>query len=664
MTATPADTVTAVLTLANRAHTEAADAGLTDWRDALAAEAGRWKDDVLTVVVAGAQNRGKSRLLNALGGHRDLLPVDADVATGTRVHLEYADTPAVTVTRRDEAGRPVRSVVAADRVAAHVAVDGADRAGVVEVVVGVPRERLRGLRLVDTPGVDGLTLGHRHTTVSALHTADGLLLCVGAQDQPVLRHELEFAAEAAARVPSVAFVLTKIDDSAAWPELLAENRARLATFTAAAVADGRLDAATARRLEQAPWVPVSAALAEAADDLAARGRDARAGTRRERSGLPALTALLGSWSRRRRVARAAAVLTLVEGVARALDDLARDEAAVGSGDDDALARRRAGIDDDLERLRELRRARRRSGIDQQFLGQEAARRARVRMEGHRRAYEIEIAGLHSLRELRRYRERLPEALEGTLTAAWEEIAADTRDLAATGLAEHVRRLGLPPVGLDTGLLDRRPRPDGAVRVTDGPAARGVDVIADGLPSVMMASSISFASAHLLGLGVGLAFAGPVAVGVAVAGVFLIHKRRLTEAAHTRTALTKGVNDVVGAAAGEMVLTAQQAVATWRSTVDQTVDELLDARRAELEQRRAAVAEEHRRDAGRRRDATARAERRAGAVRELTGRVQQLRGALDDRLAAPPTCSVRVRSGTGVVVAETPGARPASPSPTR
>ncbi len=44
------------------------------------------------------------------------------------------------------------------------------------------------------------------------------------------------------------------------------------------------------------------------------------------------------------------------------------------------------------------------------------------------------------------------------------------------------------------------------------------MIADGLPSVMKASSISFASAHLLCLGVLLAFAVPVAVGVAVAAV--------------------------------------------------------------------------------------------------------------------------------------------------
>ena len=66
------------------------------------------------------------------------------------------------------------------------------------------------------------------------------------------------------KVHSIAFVLTKVEDSPAWRELLAENRDRLATFVSRAVADGALDPDLGQRLREAPWIPVSAKLGEAA----------------------------------------------------------------------------------------------------------------------------------------------------------------------------------------------------------------------------------------------------------------------------------------------------------------------------------------------------------------------------------------------------------------
>lgn len=633
---TSPDTVTDILRLANRAHDTAGQAGRAEQQEVLAEQAGRWSEDVVTLVVAGAQKRGKSRLLNALLRHPDLLPVDADVATHTRVTIEHGDTLSAVVERRSSDGEvstaPIDPAALADY--ASVLGDPARRAGVTGVALRVPEPALDGVRLVDTPGVDSLTLGHRHATVAALHRADGLLFAVSAQDQPILRHELEFLAEAAQKVHSIAFMLTKVEDSPAWRELLTENRERLASFVSRAVTDGAMDPDLGQRLRQAPWIPVSAKLAEAAVALEQAGRTERAADRLERSGLPVLRNHLRRCSERRRLVRAAGVLTLTESVLRTLAETVRDEAAAGSADEDAVPARKAEIDAGLEQLRTLRRERRARSIDHQFLGQEVGRRVRVTLEGYRRGYDREIAEHSSPKELTAYAAQLPESLERSLTAAWEEVAGDTRELAENTLSTYLSGLGIPAVDLDPDMLVRR---DGAVPGlhTDGPAGKPLDVIADGLPSVMMASSLTFASANLLGLSAGLAIAGPAVIGVAVAGVFLLHKKRLAEAARTRTALTKGVGDVFLTAAGEMTISAQQAVAAWRAVVEQSIDDALEDQRADLEKRKAAVAEMAKRDAAQRRSVAEQARARAEAVREMVERATALRAALAEELRTDP-----------------------------
>lgn len=635
---TPPGSVTDVLRLANRTHAAAGEAGLPDLQELLSEQAGRWNEDVLTVVVAGAQKRGKSRLLNAMIGRPDLLPVDVDVATHTRIWIEHGDELSATVERRDPEGRVTEVVIDPSELTDHASVlgDPARRAGVTGVGLRVPEPALNGIRLVDTPGVDSLTLGHRHATVSTLHRADGLLLAVSSQDQPILRHELEFLAEAAHRVNSIAFVLTKVDDSGNWRDLLTENRQRLTAFVDRAGEDGVLDTEACDRLRAAPWIPVSAKLAEAATELERAGRTERAAARRERSGMPALVELLHGWAERRQQVRAGAVLTVVQTVLARLTDVARDEVAAGSDDSRSVDERRAEIDGDLARLNALRRERRRRGIDQQFLGQEASRRVRVRLEEYRRGYEREITALRSPKEITRYAEQLHAALERTLTAAWEEIAADTRDLATTSLAEYLRGLGVPEVEFDTDALVRRHGAADRIRPADGPLGKALDPLADGLPAAMMATSIGLASSHLFGAGAvaaigAMAFAAPVAIGLSVAGVFLVHKRRLADATRNRSALVKSVSDVFATAAGEMALTAQQAVAAWRNAVEQAADDSLDAQRAELEKRRSTVTELAKQSAARRRAVVETAQRRAATVDELAERATELRTRLADEL---------------------------------
>nr|BFE80209.1 hypothetical protein GCM10020093_028100 [Planobispora longispora] len=136
--------------------------------------------------------------------------------------------------------------------------------------------------------MDSLTVGHRQVTVAMLQRADALLFTLSAQDQPVLRHELEFLAEAAERVQAIAFVLTKVEDSANWRTLMEENQARLKTFVADAVAENPARSTTLTPLLSAPWIPVSSKLAEAAEAKRREGRQERADALRSRSGMDAL----------------------------------------------------------------------------------------------------------------------------------------------------------------------------------------------------------------------------------------------------------------------------------------------------------------------------------------------------------------------------------------
>jgi hypothetical protein len=104
-----------VLKLANEVHGLARTAGRTDVQEALAEQAARWTDAATTVVLAGAQKRGKSRLLNALVARPDLLPVDADIATTTQITLRHGGAPQVvvhrTVTGPDGSPRTVASEI-------------------------------------------------------------------------------------------------------------------------------------------------------------------------------------------------------------------------------------------------------------------------------------------------------------------------------------------------------------------------------------------------------------------------------------------------------------------------------------------------------------------------------------------------------------------------
>jgi hypothetical protein len=200
----------------------------------------RLLDDRIRVLVVGEFKQGKSMLVNALVS-APVCPVYDDVATAVPTVVQFAEEPVLTVVRQhDGADGPVeqrttRSDVPlpelSEAVAAHVSAshNPGNRQKLHHVEVGVPRHLLQaGLEIVDTPGVGGLNSVHGAATMSALPTADAVLL-VSDASQEYTAPELEFLSRAVRLCPNVACVLTKTDLYPEWRRIAELDRGHLRT---------------------------------------------------------------------------------------------------------------------------------------------------------------------------------------------------------------------------------------------------------------------------------------------------------------------------------------------------------------------------------------------------------------------------------------------------
>ncbi|MEV4249932.1 dynamin family protein [Streptosporangium canum] len=625
----PNGPVARLLRYANEVHALAGRCGREDLAKVLAACAGRWKDECTDIVVAGAQKRGKSRLLNTLVGHPDLLPVDADVATNCFLSLRRGPALTAVVHRSTDSG-PVQTPITVESIPDYASMrgDAGKRRDVVSVDITLDTPLLDGLRLLDTPGVDSLTVGHRQVTVAMLQRADALLFTLSAQDQPVLRHELEFLAEAAERVQAIVFVLTKVEDSANWQSLQEENKARLRTFVTQAVAENPARAATLCPLLEAPWIPVSSKLAEAAEARRREGRQERADTLRARSGMDVLERHLRGFAEGRDSARGATVVAAALSVLGALTAGAEDDVAAGSDDEGDVTARLAEVEAELTGLAELAGRRRAGAVANTFLGREVAGIVAARVAEIRQPYENAIATLKTQAQLDKYMAELPESVQRSLEAVWSQIVYDVENLAKGTLNAFALDLGLDPVEL---AADGRAMPSlTQVQVKGDLAADDpghVDLVRDVLPASSMGLSFGGLAAALLGP------VGFILVAPAIGAAIFLGRRSLEKVQRSQAAIRGALRDQFAVVAREMTLDLERMVATWRVGVEQTADESLMRRRKELEGRRAELKTASTRSAADRRRARQSGEDRITAIASLTTRGHELRTELAAAVAA-------------------------------
>ncbi len=273
-TPTLADLSRQVAGLANDVVARARATGRDDLADLVAATAARWSDPEVTVVVAGEIGVGKSSLVSALVGRRDLLPASTVATTGvvTTVRSAPVGAAAVTATAHlDDRDAPL--VVPLEELDQWVGLDGERQTSVARVDVAVPDPATGGqLVLVDTPGVAGPTTSADRLVLAVLARADVLLFVTDA-DAPVGRAELDFLEQAQREVGTCVVALSRIDRFRGWSTIRDDTTALL-------------DRSVGR------WAPVaqgvSSSLADAALDAAEEGDAATAAALEQEAGVAAL----------------------------------------------------------------------------------------------------------------------------------------------------------------------------------------------------------------------------------------------------------------------------------------------------------------------------------------------------------------------------------------
>lgn len=165
-------------------------------------------DAPLDVAVLGQFKSGKTSLLNALVGH-ELLPVGVLPVTAVVTRLSAGEKCAARVTFLNGRVEPIAMNTVADFVAE--ASNPGNRRQIACVDVDTPAlAELRGLRLVDTPGL-GSILAHNTQSTQQWLPHMAVALVVISADRPLADEDRRLLAEVRRHAPRVAVILSKVD---------------------------------------------------------------------------------------------------------------------------------------------------------------------------------------------------------------------------------------------------------------------------------------------------------------------------------------------------------------------------------------------------------------------------------------------------------------------
>ncbi len=166
------------------------------------------REDTLNIAVLGRFKAGKSSFLNHLFG-RDLLPVGVVPVTSVITEIGYGPEMRAEVRYRDGRWEHVAPAAIADYV--DESRNPENRKSVALVTVELPSlERFRGIRFVDTPGLESV-LAHNTDASRGWLPNVGLALVAVGVDPPLSRQDIELIRELSRYTPSISLLLTKVD---------------------------------------------------------------------------------------------------------------------------------------------------------------------------------------------------------------------------------------------------------------------------------------------------------------------------------------------------------------------------------------------------------------------------------------------------------------------
>ena len=166
------------------------------------------REETLNVAVLGRFKAGKSSFLNHLLG-RPLLPVGATPVTSVVTEIEWGERERAEVLYAD--GR--RETAAVERIGDFISEDRNPEnvKQVARVRVELPEmERYRGVRFVDTPGLESVFEHNTDASIEWLPNVGLALVAVGV-DPPLSQHDIELIRNLSRYTPNISVLLTKVD---------------------------------------------------------------------------------------------------------------------------------------------------------------------------------------------------------------------------------------------------------------------------------------------------------------------------------------------------------------------------------------------------------------------------------------------------------------------
>ena len=170
-----------------------------------------WKTGLFRIVVMGEIKKGKSSFVNALLGHKDLVPVCSDVATSTIFKICYGPEVGYKVYFLPNSGKKPITIQPSE-LSVYGTEDGnrGNEKQVDFIQVFCPSPLLKaGLVIVDTPGLGGLFKQHKRITYEYVPKADAVFLVTDSVESPIEQKELDLLADLKKVTKHIFFVQTK-----------------------------------------------------------------------------------------------------------------------------------------------------------------------------------------------------------------------------------------------------------------------------------------------------------------------------------------------------------------------------------------------------------------------------------------------------------------------